>query len=462
MWKREEKYRDEAIKAASDIAWQQANPGLYAQLQFEQGMTPDWYSTAGATTSALADPRFAGDPTSAYLVGGGQGAASPHFMDIDDAAAQQAEALRLAETVRDNNMDDGTSRANNAATIAGAMDRQNATPFPVLNEAGVMDLVNTGDAVGGAYRPVPSLTEVQGTNLQNAYEDDPTLAGLPENQLGAMGVNTDNPRRARMYRLDDGTVGRTTDDRTDLVTGAPIPATAKFSDISDTSDTFGGSELAQIRKVIAQRRVAADSVIIQSNQLIKLLSQPGADASVGWLGSAAGFVNGLASQTQAGLREVGIIEPPEVRDARTYAATLADLGIQNAEIASALVDLAYTYAEDRDGDGQKSVDDVKQALLTVGASLGDPEAMKVVVRNAAGRVLARYDSFATQMKQMYGESLGVPDAVFTPLEGVTPGATTPDAPTGDLPVLTPEQVADPKVPSGTRYKTTDGRTGRKP
>jgi hypothetical protein len=190
MWKREEKYRDEAIKAASDIAWQQANPGLHAQLQFEQGMSPDWYSTAGATTSALTDPRYEGDPTSAYLIGGGQGAASPHFMDIDDAAAQQAEALRLAETIRNNNMTDATSQANNAATIAGAMERQNADPLSAV-VGGKPAFVPKGGAFAPGVAPPESETDMRGRLIAPLVEDPAgdLAAAKTDDQLLLLGAD---------------------------------------------------------------------------------------------------------------------------------------------------------------------------------------------------------------------------------------------------------------------------------
>jgi hypothetical protein len=459
-WDREQKYRDEAIKAASDIAWQQANPGLHAQLQFEQGMTPDWYSTAGATTSALRDPRYAGDPTSAYLVGGGQGAASPHFMDIDDAevfrnnnmtdarsgsnnaatnerlrldhalalAQQQAQfGVTSAETFRDNNMDDATSRANNAATIAGAMDRQRQTPFAVLNEAGVADFANTGDVVGGDYSPVLNVSEFEATT-RAPYVDDPEgLADLSDDSMLLMGVNRDAAGSAGalknlntpsgQYLITDESYAAGKDAQ-----GRPLPAPTNRDTVGMLNATDAGGLTAAVATDLYSDNIAARKFKKLYDMAIPLTDNPNLFGAPGAFQSAAQdvvqSVGGMAEVVGARDTLGALItdmkgNPLGPDGAMALLPELYNSDLPRVETLWGL--LVYQGAMALAGQQGRSVSDAD--VLQMKRILGDPHS--IFASNLAMKAKL---NIAMNVINAYAE---VTDDVLA--NGITPGATTPDA-----------------------------------
>jgi|GEM_PF-4509666 len=427
---------------------------------------------AGDYTMLTQDPNAAWDDqalNNAYIRTGGAPTNTAGAFKFGEANDRTQAANTLAETNRNNvatlaqdqsqfNVTSGETGRHNLATEGETARQFNQNPYVAIGDSGMPEVFTNLDAIG---RPA----NVPEANMRGALIRDnfPNLDALTQRQAAVLGAEgTGNPPRAKMYVLPNGDVGRTTDDRTDMVTGQPLPVDARLSDITDSSDTFEDSELAKRRGEILQKRQAVENIVQQSNNLRGLLSQPNADAAAGFLGAAAGTVNGWASQAQAALRLAGVEEPAEVRSAETYLPMLQQLGIQNAVTGSALVDLAYTYAEDRDGDGQKSVDDVAQAMRTIGASLGDPVAMQAVVLEAAKRALKNYASYEGTVRGMYGDRLNVGPAQFSPLDGAAPPAPAPTA----APIASAVTISSDEeynaLPPGTLYTAPDGSTRRKP
>lgn len=237
-----------------------------------------------------------------------------------------------------------------------------------------------------------------------------------------------SPGTVRMYRTNDGQIGRTVDGMTDMVTGMPVPADAVIGTISDTSESFGTSELSKAREEILGRRAGVESMTQQVVALDEQLAGANADQTVGIVGSSARVFNDLATQAGAVLRATGIEAPEGLRNVTQYQDTFRSLGVQNAQLQSALLDLAYATAQSREP-GRLTEADIDRSLRTIGANLQDPLAMRQVLRGAVDRATRDYRAFEKTMLDAYGDNLNLQPGQFpeiSPIDGAAP-APQPDA-----------------------------------
>jgi hypothetical protein len=148
----------------------------------------------------------------------------------------------------------------------------------------------------------------------------------------------------------------------------------------------------------------------------------------------------------ADLAGAGIDAPEGLRDVRLYQDTFRALGVQNAELQSALLDLAYATATAREP-GKLTDADVQRAMQTLGANLQDPQAMRQVLRGAVKRSRMDYDAQERTYMGAFGDNLNLTPARFReipPLDGAAPAGGAPQT----------QQDADGWVtlPSGIRVR----------
>lgn len=402
------------LKAQTIIGTPGYDPNAFASAALGAGISGGDLGDYGLFTQ---DPNAAWDDpalNNAFIRAGG----APSSTAGAFLTGEQNEMTRAANALAQDESQFGRSLAatNQRHSDALATDRWKFanTPFEAIGPDGPQVFTNL---TAPGQPAITSETDMKGYLLGENFGNLGALPPAEQTVLGARG--TGNGPRAKMYTLPDGTRGRTFDDMTDAVTGAPLPGDALVGDAELVGTDFTNTELAKHRESLIQRRVAVEDVIGQVNELDRMLASPNAGAAVGIIGSGAGIINNLASQVEAGLQLAGIDTPPEVRDILTYQSTFRSLGVDNAQIQSALIDLAYTVADAREG-GQKSVEDVNNALRTIGANLGDPVAMRTVLRKAAERAVRGYQASENIFRGVYGDKLNLPEAQFSPVSGVAP------------------------------------------
>lgn len=233
----------------------------------------------------------------------------------------------------------------------------------------------------------------------------------------------------RMYRTTDGRVGRTRDGMTDMVSGEPVPADAQLGSISDTSETFGDAELRAVRQEMLERRDALGAMnnaigyIDEQLAAAERSGQGGADAVVGTVGRIAGTLNTIRAQVGAvasmlGADDTSVDTPAgeatwqEVANS-SAARLLQGMGIQSNEIQSAIIDLAYAVARSNKPGGRLNVNDVDNAMMQIGGSLGDATAFRATLRRVRDKSLADYQTFEQNRFGAYGERIGIDPMQFT-------------------------------------------------
>ncbi|MDV2964522.1 hypothetical protein RZ532_00920 [Nitratireductor aquimarinus] len=256
-------------------------------------------------------------------------------------------------------------------------------------------------------------------------DDGPRFASRYD-AIGQQPYDKPGTSSIKMYRTSDGRQGRTVDGLKDMMTGETIPADATVGSISDTSETFGTSELSKARDNILGRRAGLTSMINQVTAIDEQLAQANADQAIGLIGSAARVFNDVATQAGAALRAAGVDVPEGLRDVQLYQDSFRSMGVQNANLQSALLDLAYATAQAREP-GRLTEADVERALNTIGANLQDPQAMRQVLRGAVERAKTDYNAVESVYFDQYGDSLNMQRAQFPDL----PGMGNPDAPEDD-------------------------------
>ena len=356
-----------------------------------------------------------GDTNSGQLHGAAFGSRPGGFTEVVGANLARSKETRLGDEF-DQNLAHLIDTA--AKTEAGKNSRFNKELEDVLVD-GVPTLMRRGEAAG--QRPVISETDQLGTLLGQNFKN---LDSLNVEQQEALGAQPSAAPRARMFRTQDGQVGRSRDDLTNLITGEPVPDDAIFGSIQDTAEGFEGTELAKRRADLLDRRAAVASMVNQSSRLDSLLSQTDAAASVGWLGTGARVINDVAAQAEAAFTLAGGESPAGLLDAAKYEDTLRGMGIENAKIKSAILDLAYTIAASREPGGKLSEPDIRRALDTLGGSLKDPVAMRAILQEATSRAVENYQIYEKTMRDNYGDALNISDAQF----GGAPEAETDEAP----------------------------------
>lgn len=154
------------------------------QLAVLSGYDPNDFGRLGAigaaTGSGIEDPN-----TSEWLVGMGEGTASPWNLNANRVQDQSQFDAELAQAMEIARIQDARSAANNAATNAAAMERQNAEPYEYLLD-GQPIIGRKGDEFGDAAAPVMTLPEVLGTQMSNNWDN---LGGLPIEQQRALDVD---------------------------------------------------------------------------------------------------------------------------------------------------------------------------------------------------------------------------------------------------------------------------------
>lgn len=368
---------------------------------------------------------------------GMQEAAAMERLGITDATTQRGQDI-TAQTSVGNNVRDNQRSA--IGTLFGPLNQGQIRPDVPSEFMDALGLPEVA-AVAGAPKPM-TAEEVKGQrilgldpDLQDAIAFGSTpvenivTPGGPQisTRLDAIGkepvIADRSPGTVRMYRTKDGQVGRTVDGMTDMVTNLPVPADALVGSISDTSESFGTSELSKARENILGRRAGLTSMIDQVAAIDGQLAGANADQAIGVIGSGARIFNDMATQANAALRAAGIAAPEGLRDVQRYQDTFRALGIQNAELQSALLDLAYATATSREP-GKLTDADVQRAMQTLGANLQDPQAMRQVLRGAVQRSRMDYDAQERTYFDAFGDNLNLGRAQFrdiAPLEGAAPG-----------------------------------------
>lgn len=327
-----------------------------------------------------------------------------------DAAARGA-GKAFSSTAQAFNIDQGNQNMRAANALAEDARQFNMTPVETMVGGQPVFTPREGVFAEGVA-PMVSETDAKG----QAFRDL-----MPDQQSSIL---RGTPSRAKMYRSPDGTVGRTSDDLTDLVTGAPIPPDAVVGTISDTSDSFGNTELAKQRTTIVDRRSGVESMIQHATAIDGMLARADAGTAVGVLGTGARVINDIAAQTQAALELAGVDAPAMLREPLAYQNTFRELGVENAQIQSAIVDLAYAVAQSREP-GRLTEADIDRSIRTIGGNLQDPVAMRRVLRAAVDRAITDYNAFDTTVRNVYGDALRVPPAAFEGLPPVEESAGPP-------------------------------------
>lgn len=300
----------------------------------------------------------------------------------------------------------------------------------------------------GAPKPL-SETEVKGSVLQGMTPEEQrtiTFGNTPvENvvtpegpriatRLDSVGqepfVQDRSPGTVRMYRTRDNQIGRTVDGMTDMVTKMPIPADAVVGTISDDSGSFGNSELSKAREEVLGRRAGIQAMTEHVMTLDEQLANANADQTVGIVGSAARVFNDLATQAGAVLRAAGVEAPEGLRNVQNYQETFRSLGVQNAQLQSGLLDLAYATAQSREP-GRLTENDINRALQTIGANLQDPLAMRQVLRSAVQRATTDYRATESTLMDAYGDAPNLRPAQFPEIPPIDGMSTTPRPETAD-------------------------------
>lgn len=187
---------------------------------------------------------------------------------------------------------------------------------------------------------------------------------------------------------------------------------------------------------LLNRRVASRSATAQIDNLDKLLSQPNADAAVGFIGRSATAFNDIRSQVEAATKLVspgGLAAEyaaPGIKDAvdgamnrlqtnPQFASRAQALGVQSTVLRSQIIDLAYTIAKAKDPSGRMSNQDVDRATEILGGALMDPVAGRQVLGTVKQQIAESQNIFEQEYERMY-PGKGAQPGVAAPQPGVQP------------------------------------------
>jgi len=432
--------------------------------------------------AAANDPNFDQsrfDRMGMAIPGGWNPNQSYYAVDTQDATNRRGQDVQATTARRGQDVQAGTARAVAAANNARALEtaRLGAQQSLISNAFGALNPGQVAPAIPEGLLAdfgLPGIEERRGDprplneselraailsgmepELQQAHafgntpietiimEDGPSYATRPQ----ALGQSAPAPSSGtvRMYQTTDGGVGRTTDGLADMVTGEAIPADARVGTLSDSSESFGSSELSNARQEVLARRAGVDSMLQQVATLDQQLAQADSAQAVGVIGSASRVLNDLATQAEAALQATGIAAPAELRNVQRYQDTFRAMGVQNAVTQSSILDLAYSIAQSREP-GRLTENDIDRALRTIGGNLQDPVAMRQVLHSAAQRATTDYRSFERTMMGAYGDAFNLQPAQFPELRA--PGSMQPrpdaqtSAPAPTAQVLRPGDVVD--------------------
>ncbi len=296
---------------------------------------------------------------------------------------------------------------------------------------------------------IEPLANVKGNVARVAVNSPGGLAAADpttQNFIGADGKN----RTPHNY-VSNGQNFVTYDGVTDARTGQPLPQGGYLANAQGGSEEVGLTGNKSIDREVLNSRVAAQTAGAMIDRLTTSLQQPDAARSTGWVGSIARTFNDVRSQVEATVGALGgqdsatSFASPETQHAVDGAVQsifgnaginqrAQQLGISASILRSQIQDLAYTIAKAQDPGGRVSVDDIRRAADTVGASIMDPQAAIPVLQDLKGRINTQQQIREQVTRQMFPQLRGgdAPQAPAAPAPGVAPSpAAAPGAPTSD-------------------------------
>lgn len=306
------------------------------------------------------------------------------------------------------------------------------TPVSALVN-GIPTMISQSEALRTRAQPVLSLTQAQGGVLQN---DMPTLS--PDQRAAAGGYTPKLPGNLWVGATADGRMAPTADGRTSVQDGQPIvgPVTKL-----EGPSTEGISGVNGIDKDLLNSRIATDQTKALIDRVHAGLQQPDAAAAIGWVGQGATVFNNVRAQfdaisrlaggtsSQAEFAQPGLTAAIGQATNAVFAnpqwnARAQQLGIDSGKMRSQIQDLAYAIAKAQDPSGRVSVDDVRRATETVGASLMDPTAASAVLLDLRDRVEMNQGIRETATRRMYPKVGAPPTGQSTGGQMPQPGAPT--------------------------------------
>lgn len=381
---------------ANDPEARAAVVGLDKPLEFSQAQRFLTSSRYGA-----ADPRA----TNAYVGAGGSYSGTV-------AGTREAEANRVAIEDR------RTQRLFDAERY-----KADNLPYEAIVD-GKPVVMSRRAAIEGRATPVLNHGQAQGVILQ---ADTPTLT--PEQRASAGGYAPKNPGNLWTYQTPEGRQGTTADGRTDVASGQPIPPGTKTIKLEGPS-TEGLTNDATVNRDLTNSEVAMKQSVAMIDNLASELSKPNAAQSVGYVGAIANTLNGWRAQAEAASTAIGgltkdqAVSDPGVKQAIDGAlislppqvvSRMQQMGIDGAIVRSQIHDLAYVIARAQDPSGRISVDDVRRASETIGASLMDPQAGVRVLADLKNRIQTNWKIKDETIRARYARPGAPPAAAPAPL-----------------------------------------------
>ena len=382
------------------------------------------------------------------------GAASPRttnaFVGAGGSYASTAAGFNRAQEVELEK-----TRMNAQKVYDAALATANNTPMNVIGPSGPM-VMSRADAIKSGARPVLSLSDTQGAyaqgvldaaNMENGPGGIATLKPSEQKFIGAYAADT----KPDLFVYDGGTA--TVDPRTnrpiDAMTNEPLPQGTKLGKVVATStDGFSGN--STVDKQLLESRTATDRAVAAIDNLSKMLEQPNADQSTGYVGRAANLYTDIRSQLEAVTRFVGgetvqqAISRPDIANSlnqnmdnlfrnERFNERVRALGIDNAKIQSQVIDLAYMIAKAQDPGGRMSNQDIENASRVVMGSILDPMSGIAVLQDLKGRLAQNQKIFESNLMRLYPQAArNMAARPNASVETSTGAPTAPTAQTGDL------------------------------
>lgn len=300
--------------------------------------------------------------------------------------------------------------------------------------------VRRSDAVG--QRPLLSTDQVRAREATSVL---PTVS--PERRVD-FALGTPAQKKPSTYVVN-GRPFITNDGVTDAQTGAPLPRGGYLAN-TQGSATETGAGGDGTKRLVADRRIGTQTALAGLDNLDRLLSEPNANAAVGWLGQGASMFNNARAQVEAAVQQFApgglaaeIRDPSVVQSIDGVVNTLVGnpafnaraqaLGIQANVLRSQIQDLAYTLAKAYDPEGRMSNQDVERAGDIIGRSIMDPVAGRAVLKATRDGIVQRHMIAEQEYNRMFGTPVsgvpGQPAGQPAPAQAAQPApAPAPTAP----------------------------------
>jgi hypothetical protein len=296
-------------------------------------------------------------------------------------------------------------------------------------------------------QPAPEgLDKVKGSVARNAINQPGGLSNLGQTEQRFIGAESKSTPTPRNWQTRTGQIMTTYDGVTSAKDGSPLPDGAMVG-VQATPEQAGLSGNSAVDRQLLDSRVAAQTAGAMIDRLTASLSQPNAAQSTGYLGILARGFNDLRSQAEATISLMGgekadqAFASPDAQAALNGAtqsifsnpginSRAQQLGIDASIIRSQVQDLAYMIAKAQDPGGRVSVDDIRRAAETVGASIMDPSAAIQVLGDLKQRVMSAQTIRESVTRQMYPTLRSGGQAPAAP---AAPGAQSPPPPAPGAP-----------------------------